>query len=161
MEYNYDIAMVSAIYQHESAIGIYMSPPSYTSLPTPSPSQLFRLSQNCGFLVAYRKCPLALCFTYGNVDVPVLLSHIISLLPPLPCPKVCSLCLNLHCCPIDILNACVEGKCPGTLCISLWSSPHHWDGRKHRSHEEMLRNRESSFVEGQSTGWTSRKQILQ
>ena len=30
---NYNIVLVSAIHQHESAIGIHMSPPSGTSLP--------------------------------------------------------------------------------------------------------------------------------
>ena len=33
---NYNIVLVSAIHQHESAIGVYMSPPSWTSLPLPT-----------------------------------------------------------------------------------------------------------------------------
>ena len=31
----YSIVMISAIHQHESTIGIHMSPPSWTSLPIP------------------------------------------------------------------------------------------------------------------------------
>ena len=34
----YNIVLVSAIQQHESATGIHMSPPSGTSLPPPTPS---------------------------------------------------------------------------------------------------------------------------
>ena len=153
MEDNYDIVMVSAIHQHELAIVCPLPPP-------PSPSQPSRLSQNFGFPVAYSKFPPVIHFTYGSVYIPKLLSHIISLLGPLLCPKSV-LCIWISIAAVWIfLNACVEGKCSGTLHISLWSSPHHWDGRRHRSREEMLRNRESSFVKGQSTGWTSRKQIL-
>ena len=35
--------LVSAIHQHESVIGIHMFPPSWTSLPTPSPTHPSRL----------------------------------------------------------------------------------------------------------------------
>ena len=34
----YNIVFVSAIYQHESATGVHISPPSWTSLPPPIPS---------------------------------------------------------------------------------------------------------------------------
>ena len=34
----YNIVLVSAMYQHELAIGIHMSPPSSTFLPLPTPS---------------------------------------------------------------------------------------------------------------------------
>ena len=37
--------MVSAIHQHELAIGIHVSPPSGTTLPHPSPPPPSRLSQ--------------------------------------------------------------------------------------------------------------------
>ena len=40
--------MVSAKHQHESAIGIHMSPPSYKSLPLLSPSYPSRLSRSPG-----------------------------------------------------------------------------------------------------------------
>ena len=45
MELYIDV-LVSAIYQHESAVGIHMSPPSWASLPPPTPSHPSRLSQN-------------------------------------------------------------------------------------------------------------------
>ena len=38
--------LVSAIHQHESAIGIHMSPPSWTSVPPPTPFHPSRLSQS-------------------------------------------------------------------------------------------------------------------
>ena len=34
----YNIVLISALHQHESAIGIHMSPPSSTSFPPPTPS---------------------------------------------------------------------------------------------------------------------------
>ena len=40
------IELVSAKHQHESAIGTHMSPPSWTSLPLPSPSHPSRLLQS-------------------------------------------------------------------------------------------------------------------
>ena len=42
----YNVVFVSAKPQHESAIGIPMSPPSWTCLPAPSPSHHSRLSQS-------------------------------------------------------------------------------------------------------------------
>ena len=42
--------LVSGILQHESAIGIHRSPPSWTSLPPPTPTYYpSRLSQSTGF----------------------------------------------------------------------------------------------------------------
>ena len=38
--------LLSATHQHESAIGTHMSPPSWTSLPPPTPSHPSRLSQS-------------------------------------------------------------------------------------------------------------------
>ena len=42
----YRIFLFSVKHQHGSAIGIHMSPPSWTSLPSPSPSYLSRLIQS-------------------------------------------------------------------------------------------------------------------
>ena len=42
----YNIALVSAIYQHEAAIGTHMFPPPWISLPPPTPSHPYRLSQS-------------------------------------------------------------------------------------------------------------------
>ena len=51
--------MVFAIHQHESAIGLHMSPPSCTPLPPPSPSHPSRLSQipSFEFPASYSKLP--------------------------------------------------------------------------------------------------------
>ena len=53
------------------------------------------------FPESYSKFPLAICFIYGIVNFYVMLSiHLpFSLLPSPPCPKICSLCLFLYCCP--------------------------------------------------------------
>ena len=79
--------MVSAILQHETAIGIHMSPPSWTPLPPPSPLHPFRLSQSTsfGFPALYSKFPLAIYLTYGRVYVLILLFQVI---PPSPSPTV-------------------------------------------------------------------------
>ena len=55
--------MVSAIHQHESTIGVHMSPPS--------PSHPSRLLQSTGFEfpASDSKFPLATYFTYDNVYV--------------------------------------------------------------------------------------------
>ena len=70
--------MVSAIRQHESAIGTHRCLP----LKSLAPSRPSRLSQRIdfGFPTSYSNFPLAICFTYGNVYVSVLFSQII---PPL------------------------------------------------------------------------------
>ena len=41
--------LVSAVCQDESAVGTHMSPPSWTSLPSPTPSHPSRLSQSIQF----------------------------------------------------------------------------------------------------------------
>ena len=70
----YSIMLVSAKYQHESAIGIPMSPP-FCSLPPPSPSHPSRLLQNpFEFPESHSKFPLAIYFTYGNICFHVTLS---------------------------------------------------------------------------------------
>ena len=71
MEGYYNIVMVSTIHQHESAMGIPMSPPSLTSLPPPFSSHPSRRSWNTGFgfPVSYNKFLLTIYFTDGNVCV--------------------------------------------------------------------------------------------
>ena len=94
--------LVSAIHQHESATGIHMSPPSWTSFPPPSPCHSARLSQitDIGFFASYSKFLLALCFTYSKVYISMLLSQIIHLLPPLCTMYVCiSFAKSLQSCP--------------------------------------------------------------
>ena len=48
-----------------------------------------------------QQIPLAICFTYDNAYVSMLLSQFIPPIPPVLCPRVCSLCLRLHCCPAN------------------------------------------------------------
>ena len=75
----YRILLVSAKHQHASAIGIHMSPPSWTSLPSLSPSHLSRLLQSpCLSSLSHTAVslpvipvPLAICFTYGNATLHV------------------------------------------------------------------------------------------
>ena len=73
--------MVFAIHGHESAMGIHVSPHP----EPPSPPHLSGLSQGTGF-----KCPasciklaLVIYFTYGNIHVSMLFSHIV---PSSPSP---------------------------------------------------------------------------
>ena len=82
--------MVSAIHQHESAIGIYVSPLSWTPLPPPSPLYPARLSQSTSFGCPASRIKLALVtyFTYSNVSVSMLFSQIV-----LPSPPTESKCL--------------------------------------------------------------------
>ena len=61
--------MASAIHQHESAIGIDVSPPSLTPLPLlfpPQPSRLGAQSTGFGLPASYAKLPLVIYFTYGT-----------------------------------------------------------------------------------------------
>ena len=80
----YNIVVVSAMKQHESATGTHMSPPSWSPLPPPTPSHPSRLSHSTGFELpaSYSKSPLVIYFTYGDVYVPMLLSICPSLSSP-------------------------------------------------------------------------------
>ena len=71
--------------QHESAIGKHISPPFWTSLPSPTPSHPSRLIQSPCFEFSepYSKIPLAIYFTYGNVSFHVTPPYI-SPSPPSP-----------------------------------------------------------------------------
>ena len=64
----YNIVLVSAVHQHESAMGIRLSTPSRPSLTPPFSPHPSSLSQSAGFELpaSYNKCPLAICFAYGN-----------------------------------------------------------------------------------------------
>ena len=98
----YRILLFSVKPQHESAIGIHISPPFWTSLPSPSQSHSPRLIQNpFEFPEPYSKFPLAIYFTYGNVSFHVTLSihlthssplhmsiSLFSVSPLLPCKQI-------------------------------------------------------------------------
>ena len=70
--------LIALQYCAGSATGIHMFLPSWTSLPS-CPS---RLSQSTGLSsLSHGKFPLAICFTYSNVYVSMLLSQFIPLSP--------------------------------------------------------------------------------
>ena len=102
--------MASAIHQHESAIGIHVTPPSWTSSHLPPHSIPSRLSQSTsfGFPASYIKLPPAIYFTYGiyiwYICIYISIIHMVCICfnailwkqPTLSfsqCPQVCSLCL--------------------------------------------------------------------
>ena len=113
----YNIVLVSAIYQRESAIGIYMHPPEppFRSPSRPTPSML---SQSPGLN--------SLCHTENSHWLSVLytvmyrfpcysLSSSLSLLPPPhPVSTVSSLCLCLHCCPASRFISVIF---PDSICM--------------------------------------------
>ena len=111
--------LVSAIHQHESATGIHMSPPSWTSLSPLTLSYSSRLSQSTGFEfpVSYRKFPLAIYLTYGNVYF----NATLSICPTLSIP---------HCVHKSVFSVCIfiaaaaklRQLCP-TLCDPIDGSP--------------------------------------
>ena len=83
----YRILLFSVKPEHKSAIGIHISSPFRTSLPSPSASHPSRLIQSLfEFPEPYSKFPLAIYFTYGNVNFHVTLFFFLkkpsSLLPP-------------------------------------------------------------------------------
>ena len=79
---------------------VYMLPPSRTLLPPSSPSHPSGLSQCTGFEcpVSYFELGLAICFTYGNIQVSMLFSQTSHPRPLPQNPKDCSLYLCLFCC---------------------------------------------------------------
>ena len=95
--------LVFAIHQHESATGIHMSPLSWASLPTQTPSYLSRLSQStrlsslCQTADSHWLCILHMvmymfpCYCLNS-------SHPC---PPTLYPQVSALCLYLYCCPAN------------------------------------------------------------
>ena len=56
----HNIVLASAIHQHESAIGIHVSPPSFTSLP-PSTPPIYKTDNQWEFAVWLREIKYGLC----------------------------------------------------------------------------------------------------
>ena len=122
----YNIVLVNAIHQHESATGMYVSPPSWNSLPTPTPSHSSRLSQSPGLSLSDTANPhwhsvlhvVMYTFPFYSLNS----SH--RLLSSLH-PQVCSLCLHLHNCPGDrfvsnIFLDCIHRVNMQYLSFSFW-----------------------------------------
>ena len=66
----YNIVLASAVQQRESAISRHVSPPSETS---PHPPSELAAEYPVELPVLHSKFPLAIWFTYGDVNVPMLL----------------------------------------------------------------------------------------
>ena len=99
----YNIVIFSVIHQHELAIGIQMSLPSHQECWFWVPCVIQQILT--GYLLYLWQC---ICFHFYTLKS----SHLFS--PPLY-PKVCSLCLHLHCSPVkrfistiflDSINVC-------------------------------------------------------
>ena len=116
----YNIVLDSAIHQHESSMGIHMFPPSRTSIPPPTPSHPSRLSQSTSFEfpASYSKFPLVVYFTYGNVDVSVLLFQFAPPSPSLMCPHFYSLDLRLY----AALWIALSVPSFSIICVNMWYS---------------------------------------
>ena len=95
----YNTVLVSAIQQHESAIGIHMSPPSRTSLPPPTSSHPFRLSQSPGLsCLSHTARSHCLSVSHMVMCVSTLLSPLIPPSPSSPrciCKSVLYVCISL------------------------------------------------------------------
>ena len=99
----YRILLFSVKPQHESGIGIHISPPFWTSLPSPASSHPSRLIEPLfKFPEPYSKFLLGIYFTYSNASFHVTLSIHLTLSSALPMSvKSISLCLFLPCCPVN------------------------------------------------------------
>ena len=129
----YNIVLVSAIHQHESAIGIHMSHPPlprYPIKPPPASYPISRLPQSPGFELpaSHSKCTLAVCSPHGDVCVSGPLSQFVPPAPSPRCPQVWCLCLCLYCCP---------AKKSAALIMPLPSSP--TSGKSYGESEGMER----------------------
>ena len=97
----YRILLFSVKHQPESAIGIHMSLPSWSFLPSPAPSHPSRLIQRpCLSSLRHTANFLWLSILH-TVSFHVTLSLHLALSSFSPCPYVCSLCLFLQCCPVN------------------------------------------------------------
>ena len=100
----YNIVFISAIYQHVSAIGIHMSPPSWTSFSPPTPSHPSRLSRRPG---------LSSLSHTANSHWPCVLHMVVYMFPCyslhpfhplLPTPSLISMSILYVCISIAALN---------------------------------------------------------
>ena len=92
-------------YIHINQPWVYMCPPSWPSLPPPSPSHPSGSSQctSLSTLVSCIKSGLVIYFTYDNMHVSMLFSQII---PPLPSPTESE---RLFFISMSLLLSCIYG----------------------------------------------------
>ena len=77
----YNVVSVSAIQQYELAISIHIYPLPHAPLSPSHPTPLVVTDHQVELLVLCSSFPLAICFTYGSVYVPMLLAQCV---PPSP-----------------------------------------------------------------------------
>ena len=77
--------MASAIHQHESVIGVYVTPPSFEPPSNSLPTSSFQVITGFRFPTLHIKLTLTISFTYVNLYVSMLFSQII---PPSPSPTM-------------------------------------------------------------------------
>ena len=95
----YSVVLVSAIYQHESAVRLYMSSPSWTSLPPRTTLLGYHRVPDLSFLPHTENYHWLSNFIYGNIYVSMVLSQFVPFSPSHSESK--SLCLYLHCYPAN------------------------------------------------------------
>ena len=87
--------LVSAIHHHESAIGIRMPPPSWTSFPPPTPSDPSRLSPSSGLSALHHTADSHYLAVLHVVYMFQSSSILFTLSFPLLCAQLFSLCFSL------------------------------------------------------------------
>ena len=101
----HNIVLASAIHQRKSAKGVHVSPPSWPSLPPPTPSHplgCYRALVWASWVT--QKTPVGYLFYMWWVCVSMLPSPFIPRPPSLPLPRVHNFSvLRLHCCPVNRL----------------------------------------------------------
>ena len=108
--------LVSATHQHESAIGVYMFPPSWTFLPPhPTPLGCHRAldlkslhhTANLYWLFLHMVMYLFQCYSSSS-----------SLSPSPTVMTSLSLCLHLHCCPANrfVSTICLDSN----IWVNIW-----------------------------------------
>ena len=122
----YSLVLVSAVPQHDSATGIYMSPSCWNSLPSPCPSYPSRLSQstrlsslchraNSHLLWFYIRSYMSPCYSLSWSHP--LFPHCVHK------SVVCSLCLRLHLCLTNRFISNIFLDALIYICLSLTYIP--------------------------------------
>ena len=107
---------ISAIHLHEPATGIHMPPPSWTSHSLSVLSHPSRLSQGMGWSSPHHTAnPQQLSISRVVIYIYMLQCCCLNSahpLPPLLCPRDCSLCLHLCACGHSATKSCLTFRDP-------------------------------------------------